>query len=159
MLRVPHPRRYPPTPLTVSPAVRDTLEHHPPFVCQTSPCRSQRKVTARNASPLTRRRSQERCVPTAPDPSLPPAPRRPPATPKAPRSRSLPPAGRRARSPPPDASAARTREARPAAPRVPRPRASSLPRHRRLGRERSPTAAAGWHWHPRPSGAERSGEQ
>ena len=56
----------PPTPLTVSPAVRDTLEHLPPLVYQTSPCRSQRKVTARDASPLTCRRSRERCVPPPP---------------------------------------------------------------------------------------------
>ena len=66
LLRVPHPRRHPPTPLTVSPAVRDTLEHLPLLFCQTSPCRLQMKVTVRDSSPLTRRRSHERCVPPPP---------------------------------------------------------------------------------------------
>ena len=66
MLRVPHPRRHPPH---VTHRVSCSPRHPrrpPPLVCQTSPCRSQRKVTARGVSPLTRRRSRECCVPPSP---------------------------------------------------------------------------------------------
>ena len=134
MLRVPSPHHYPRTPLTVSPAVRDTLEHLLPIVCQTSPCRSQRKVTARDASPqlvatVANGVSLHHPGPLAPSGAT--------AAPRRTRSSAVaaaPPGGSLRTIPPPDASPTHTREARPATPSVPWPRASSLPRHRRLGR-------------------------